>query len=145
MKNFILLFSSLFVLKFCAAQELSGHRWQDRVILLFADGPGQPDLQRQLALLTENAAEVTERDLVRYRIYPQGDLSPAGEAQTFNRARALRSEYNAPDASFLFILIGKDGTEKLRSREVVSPDALFARIDRMPMRRAEMRRKNGDG
>lgn len=141
MKNLILLFSSLFVLKFCAAQELTGHRWQDRVLLLFADGPEQADLQRQISLLTKNASEVTERDLVRYQIYPDGGLIPSGDNLPAELARALRQQYEAGDAPFLFILIGKDGTEKLRSREVVAPEALFARIDRMPMRRAEMRRQ----
>ena len=37
------------------------------------------------------------------------------------------------------ILVGKDGTEKLRAHHVVSAQALFALIDAMPMRQREMR------
>ena len=40
---------------------------------------------------------------------------------------------------FTFILLGKDGTEKLRRLgKVVSPQELFQLIDSMPMRKAEM-------
>lgn len=41
--------------------------------------------------------------------------------------------------SFSVVLIGKDGGEKLRRTAVVAPEELFALVDAMPMRRAEMR------
>ena len=41
-------------------------------------------------------------------------------------------------AAFRVRLIGKDGGEKLDSAAPVSAAALFALIDAMPMRRAEM-------
>jgi hypothetical protein len=42
---------------------------------------------------------------------------------------------------FVFILIGKDGTVKLRAKQPVLSDALFGLIDSMSMRKDEMRRK----
>lgn len=39
---------------------------------------------------------------------------------------------------FEVVPIGRDGGEKLRSAAPVPPAELFARIDTMPMRRAEM-------
>jgi hypothetical protein len=41
--------------------------------------------------------------------------------------------------SFSVVLIGKDGGEKLRRAIPLSPEELFAVVDAMPMRRAEMR------
>ena len=43
--------------------------------------------------------------------------------------------------SFSVVLIGKDGGEKLRRTTPLSPAELFAIVDAMPMRRAEMREK----
>ena len=39
------------------------------------------------------------------------------------------------------VLIGKDGTVKMEQQAVLHMADLFARIDRMPMRRAEMRQQ----
>ncbi|MEO0341702.1 MAG: DUF4174 domain-containing protein, partial [Bacteroidota bacterium] len=58
-------------------------------------------------------------------------------------AKELIQAYKKQKDSFLFILIGKDGGVKLRSTSVVPLDDLFALIDGMPMRRAEIRRKKG--
>jgi hypothetical protein len=43
--------------------------------------------------------------------------------------------------TFSVVLIGKDGGEKLRRATPLSPDELFAIVDAMPMRRAEMRER----
>jgi hypothetical protein len=43
--------------------------------------------------------------------------------------------------SFSVVLIGKDGGEKLRRAIPLSPEELFAVVDAMPMRRAEMRER----
>ena len=52
------------------------------------------------------------------------------------------SEFEVPEDDFKFILVGKDGTVKLRSNQTVSGVDLFALIDSMPMRGEEMRRKS---
>ena len=43
--------------------------------------------------------------------------------------------------TFSVVLIGKDGGEKLRRPTPLAPDELFALVDAMPMRRAEMRER----
>jgi hypothetical protein len=66
-------------------------------------------------------------------------------AQVILRAGAENPEiaerFGLADAGFTLLLIGKDGGEKLRSGEVVSPDRLIRLIDSMPMRKDEMRRR----
>ena len=143
MKNFILIFSSFLTLNFCQAQHLSGHRWHDRVILLFAPDPHHPQLAEQISILTKNLAEVTDRNLVIYRVHPGGGRNPALELLPEAEADFFYHKYDIPADAFTFILIGKDGTEKMRSKEPVSLEELLGLIDSMPMRRAEMRREGG--
>lgn len=144
MKNTILLISSLFMLNFCGAQNLLEHRWEQRVILVFAPTPEHPRATRQTNLLTEAAAEVTERDLVLYQLYPKKGISPDGLTIRTEEVGEWFQQFRIEKNEFTFILIGKDGGEKLRSNEVVKLEDLWALIDGMPMRQAEMRRqKNG--
>ena len=44
--------------------------------------------------------------------------------------------------AFSVVLIGKDAQEKLRRTSPLAPNELFAIVDAMPMRQAEMRNKN---
>jgi hypothetical protein len=53
----------------------------------------------------------------------------------------LRKKFGVTADEFEVILIGKDGTVKLRSKAAVSTSALFQLIDAMPMRQEEMREK----
>ena len=46
-----------------------------------------------------------------------------------------------PVDDFVFILIGKDSTVKLRAKQAVASDEFFDLIDSMQMRQEEMRRK----
>jgi hypothetical protein len=123
-------------------QILSEHHWSDRVILLFASDSEQAELQTQIGLLTRDEEEVTERALVIYQIFDSYALSPNKKVLTSADAKTLRDSYDIPsEEAFTFILIGKDGTEKMRSEKVVSMSTLFSIIDAMPMRRAEIRKK----
>ena len=123
-------------------QLLSQHHWNERVILLFANHSEQIDLQTQIDLLTQNKEEVTERALVIYQIFESHVLSPNKKVLTSADAVALRNSHDISSGeAFTFLLIGKDGTEKMRSEKVVSMSRLFSLIDAMPMRRAEIRKK----
>ena len=54
-------------------------------------------------------------------------------------AHTMRDRFEVGQNEFQVILIGKDGTEKIRSDEAISSDYLFEAIDAMPMRRLEMK------
>ncbi len=141
-KNVFIAISSLFLANPLFSQLPDHHRWSDRVILLFAPSPEHVAFQRQDHLLDEVRAGVSDRDLVIYRLFEDGGVDPQGQPLPAASVRSLRRAYR-PSDGFTFILIGKDGTEKLRETAVVSMEELFGLIDRMPMRRQEMRRKNG--
>jgi hypothetical protein len=57
-------------------------------------------------------------------------------------AEALHRDLDGPEAGeFAAILLGKDGTVKLRVSEPIAAGELFAIIDSMPMRAAEAGRQ----
>lgn len=123
---------------------LAKHHWQHRVLLLFAEAPTSSVIQEQLSLLRKQPNELTDRDLVIYQIGVDQGVMPSGKKLSSEDILALRQKYAADQPAFRFILIGKDGGEKWRTDQRATTDELFNRIDRMPMRRAEMRRQKKD-
>jgi hypothetical protein len=116
-----------------ALSELSSLRWEYRVLLVVDSETVRSDL----AALESRRTDVLERDLLWFVLkaervqsnYP-GALSPGLPAQ-------LREHAGEAEP---VVLLGKDGGVKLRAGQL-DLDAVFARIDSMPMRRREMRRQ----
>lgn len=117
--------------------ELEKHRWEDRVILLFAPDRSDEDFVSMTTELRQNEEGVQDRDLVVYELVKNdarvGDTPVSGEA-----VEALTTRFEVEDG-FTYILIGKDGGVKKRSQRAVSIDSIFEQIDSMPMRQREMR------
>jgi hypothetical protein len=65
------------------------------------------------------------------------DLEPV----IIKQGNALYKQYRVKQKEFTVILIGKDGTEKYRAGKVIPLHNLFAIIDAMPMRKAEVKNK----
>ena len=78
-----------------------------------------------------------DRDLLVFHLFSdsgyEGEKSLARDEVT-----SLRDRFDIDPEAFTFVLIGKDGTVKRRTEEVVSAQDLFDQIDAMPMRRREM-------
>lgn len=138
--------SSLAFAQLGSAQPLEAHLWKHRIVLLLAPDAELPALQQQYNLWTAEPEKVTDRDLVLYRLFRESGIGPDGSPLQPELFQALLHKYGPVAADGLkVILIGKDGTIKLEQASVVQMSALFARIDGMPMRRAEMRRKKNQG
>jgi len=105
-------------------------RWKNRVVLLFADGAENLSLKAQQKFIKKDKLGYEDRELVVI-----SDI--IGDK---NRSD-LRSKFNISEKGFTFILIGKDGGEKLRRNTVVQSIDLFDLIDSMPMRQSEMRNR----
>ena len=121
-----------------AAEPLERYRWQNRIIVVFADLAPRRAFDRQLALLAEDPDALAERDLIVVttdddRVGISG-AKPADPTPT-----DLRRAYDVPPDRFAVLLIGKDGGVKLRSDQPVPLADVNALIDTMPMRRREMR------
>ncbi len=101
----------------------------NREVYIFYTKNGVALKEKQLAELDKDKKGWQERNLVLHLVNSD---SAASEREKW------KVEVTQP---FTFLLIGKDGGEKFRSDSFVSNSQLFATIDGMPMRKAEMRRR----
>jgi hypothetical protein len=131
--------------------DLEAHAWSERVVLVFAGSPTDPTLEAQrrawggrgeAVVGGEAAAGFAERDLVVYVVTPRAAAREDGAGRALlPPAPGLREEWGVGEEEFTVVLIGKDTGEKLRRVGApLQPEELFATIDAMPMRQAEMRR-----
>ncbi|WP_041734743.1 DUF4174 domain-containing protein [Dyadobacter fermentans] len=104
-----------------------------RQVLLFYTNSGLEKQKSQMAILNARRKDIRERDI---------------QVSQYSSTRNDLSEWKKWDVdsvnAFTFILVGRDGGEKLRSSEVVSAEKLFGLIDAMPMRKDEMRRNENN-
>ena len=135
-----LLFICLFIPMLMTGQSLDKHTWKNRVLLIFSPSQQMAEYREQLDRLRADATGMQERDLVTYRIFPEGLITSERDVLDHNDlSDQWRSQYGVDPETFVVILVGKDGGEKLRSTEVIRLEKLYATIDAMPMRRQEMR------
>jgi hypothetical protein len=112
-------------------------RWENRVLLAFATEGDEPQLLATRALAEANADGFADRDLVLGVVLEgEGTLGPRSLSR--KEREELKRRFGITGSGFLVILIGKDGSEKLRLERPPNRDALFALIDSMPMRMHEM-------
>ena len=110
--------------------DLNALRWSNRVLLLFAPAAHDPQLARQKQMLESQAAGLGERDL---KVFEITGRAPSDEG--------LRDRFHVKADSFAVVLIGKDGSQKLKHSEPTEPGDIFKLIDSMPMRKHEMRQR----
>ena len=103
------------------AQELAQYQWKHRVIILCGDSHSD-SYQKQLNMLSaeELDAKFADRKLI-----------------------LIKDSKEHCDDVFKIMLYGLDGGMKLSSSTVVKAQEIFDLIDSMPMRRAEIMRRNG--
>jgi hypothetical protein len=121
------------------AQNLSQYLWKNRVILILSEDNAA--FQRQMLAFKANEKGMYERSLIVYHLksdeYEQ--VMPKGDVQ---RSMNLFKKNNQANVSFELILIGLDGGIKLRQKEFLSCEKLFAIIDSMPMRSADIKNRD---
>lgn len=122
-----------------AQSDLSHYRNKNRLLLVFAPSKGDPRWQKQNALLNQSAGEFKERDLLRF------DYFATEYAKSENMGTALRTRYGIKPGQFRVLLIGKDGHVASGSPTPLGLHELTEQIDRMPMRREEVRRRHRPG
>lgn len=120
------------------ADPLADYRWKNRVVLIFGDEM-EGAVKAQHDALEADTSGVDDRDMVVLAVVGQ-IVSDGGSQGNLPTADALREQFGiAQQAPFTIVLVGKDGTEKLRETEPVATRDLFGLIDSMPMRRNEKR------
>ena len=121
-----------------AIETLDDYRWDSRLLLVFAPTEDDERYRRTKALVESERCEVENRDLVVGWFPLSGPLRLGGKDFDHGEAVRLRGTLGLGDDAFAVLLIGKDGGEKHRTAEIPDLADIFALIDGMPMRRAEM-------
>jgi hypothetical protein len=119
-----------------------------RPLLVFSPTGSDPRLTQQVHLLDGAADDMMDRFVLFTPVVAEGRArTPLDAPYTALSPRAMtgiRQEFHIQDGRFVVFLMGEDGTVKLRSDRPVTADRLNTLIDRMPTRRAEMRRPHAN-
>ena len=99
--------------------------WVNRPIVVLADSPDDPRFLEQLRLLEERLPDLKERDVVV--------ITDTDPSQKTDLRQALRPR------GFMQVLNGKDGGIQRRKPSPWSVREISRVIDKMPMRRQEIR------
>ena len=116
---------------------LVAERWKTRPVVVVVPKRGDALLQRIESTLQQTAAReaFVEREMVLYTVVAgegRRNAQPLNARQTRALLDALKLDAaGAPT----FVLVGKDGGVKMTEGPDVDLNAVFAEIDRMPMRR----------
>jgi len=142
MRNLTLLIILIFYGMTSKAQDLQQYQWENRIIVVYSNETELDLLSKQLELLKKEPNKLSERKILviqahknRYKtIFPENSEWVSS---------SLKDELNiSKKTEFEVFLLGLDGGIKLRQEEIVQTEKLFSLIDGMPMRKAEIRRKD---
>ena len=131
--TFLMAFSKIF------SQDLGAYQWKNRIILLKDTHLDSDWLQAQLKRLRFNSEALLEREVLLFLLT---DTSVYDEKlnKTSLQVAAIVTKYELSNFEGL-VLIGKDGSTKLKEQFIVNPSTIFDLIDGMPMRAAEIKNK----
>lgn len=101
--------------------------WKNRLVIVFADSPNDPQFVEQMRLLADRPEALEERDVIVLT-----DTDPAGRS-------AMRLKFRP--RGFMLLLLSKDGTIYLRKPLPWDVRELTRSIDKMPLRQQEVRRR----
>ncbi len=121
----ILIILSLLVYSSAVGQNLNQFLWKNRLLILVVN-TNTKGLVKQKNLFEKNKETLNERDIL-----------------VFEATEQLKNQLNIDNSFQGVLLLGKDGTIKLKKNFVVSIEEIIVLIDGMPMRKAELSRNKG--
>jgi len=122
--------------------DLNVYRWKNRLLMVFSSSPDDPNYQSLIGEIQEQRKGLRDRELLVFEILEKGESRFGDTVLKKEAIDFLRQKFSAGQGSFLVILIGKDGGEKMRRQnQKVSLTEIFAVIDGMPMRQREMKER----
>ncbi len=131
------------VVVFCAPSayaSMADYQWKKRPLIVFTPTDQHPGFVRQKTIIAGNRTAFGDRDMVVIYVTGSSVFTEIGAPPGMSAA-ALRSHFRASEGRFRVILVGKDGGIKIDSPTPLTASDLNAEIDRMPMRRDEVRRR----
>jgi hypothetical protein len=120
------------------SQNIASYKWKNRLLLVLTENTNNTIYKAQIKELENNEKEFEERKLIIYKI--NKDLYNIGlkENAHWLKSNQLYKAYKKTNTPFEVLLIGLDGSIKVRETDLITCDELFAIIDVMPMRKAEI-------
>lgn len=116
---------------------LDSYQWKNRLVIINGESKNSSE---QLMVFKGLEEEITDRDIRLIQIFKEkviiNDKTEPGILPELLRENLQLSD------QFACLLIGKDGGIKLRSSSLVDAETIFQLVDSMPMRQAEVMRKN---
>jgi len=122
-----------------SAIDLSKFRWINRVIISFISENGYSEFYQQSKNRDLTLNDWNERDLVLIELGPKNIIKINGVTNNNINSDNLRNYFSVENYSYLSILLGKDGNEKLRAQKAINNETIFKLIDSMPMRKQEIK------
>jgi len=122
-----------------SAIDLSKYRWKNRLIISLISESGYSESQQQSKNRDIELNGWNERDLVLIELGPNNIIKINGISKNNMNSENLKNYFSAEKYSYLSIILGKDGNEKLRSQKAISNKTIFELIDSMPMRKQEIK------
>ncbi len=120
-------------------QNLTEHQWTNRVILIITNNSKSQTYASQIKEFNMHIQEFEERKLITYKVLPRKHKLENSDDNSWMKDSELYIKYNPTNSDFKIILIGLDGGIKIEQNKLLTTKELFATIDSMPMRRAEIR------
>jgi hypothetical protein len=120
-------------------QNLKGHLWKNRVILIITTDSESENYVSQLEEFKMHNQEFEERKLIAYKVLPNKYKLQSNTDNSWVKDSDLHATYNPSNSDFRLILIGLDGGIKIEQNVLLTAKELFLTIDAMPMRRAEIK------
>ena len=120
-------------------QQISDYQWKYRLVILLTDSQDSQLYQLQLKDLKTDLQGLKERKILVITLTPNYQITGIDneiEQKAVLNFKKLKKETNG----FEVILVGLDGYIKLQQSKLLTHQELFAQIDRMPMRRNEIKK-----
>ena len=136
---FLLLFAGIAQITMAQNDPLQAYRWTHRLLLVFTPNDATDSAQSLRAALDREACGLAERDMLVAWFSAMDGSRLGGETISDGIVALLRARLDVAAGEYGVFLIGKDGGVKGRYAETSVLEEIFALIDGMPMRRAEMR------
>ena len=121
-----------------SAQDLSEHRWKDRLLLVYTSDRDSEMFRKQLDAWMNDREGLEERKLELYSVTPSLVRRGWSEGKWEERDDSL-DKFLSEKGDFEVTLLGLDGRVKLRQEKLLDSEKLYRTIDAMPMRQNELR------
>jgi hypothetical protein len=139
-------FAVVVVSTFCKSgawsMDIDEFLWKNRLLFIFSEKISDAPVKRLLGEISNQTVGILDRDLVVFKIFETGSSFMDSTQMEYEMVEEIRRRFNVSPGILTLILVGKDGTVKLRRNAPIDIEDIFAVIDAMPMRRYEIRRKS---